>query len=146
MIDRNSFVSLTSISGGVSQTSLQLLSQPLVGPDGVLQTLTQRTDLTQMLLDQVHTWQHKQTWHNQGFWNSSVGLRNSEYTVLLCVWIGASLHRWGKGNTRMAVSRLVTRCSSEASDWLNHVVHIPWCTAPYQTALWFLGLVKGMMR
>lgn len=55
MIDRNSFVSLTSISGGVSQTSLQLLSQPLVGPDGVLQTLTQRTDLTQMLLDQVHT-------------------------------------------------------------------------------------------
>lgn len=50
--------SLTCVSGGIGQTSLQLLSEPLVGPDGVLQTLAQCTDLTQMLLNQIHTWQN----------------------------------------------------------------------------------------
>lgn len=65
-----------------------------------------------------------------------------------CVWTSVSLHRRvkRKWHTRMAVSWLVTRCSSEAYDRLNHAVHVPWCIAPYQASIWFLRLVKGMVR
>lgn len=78
-----SFVSLTSISGGGGQTSLQLLSQPLISPDGVLQTLAQSTDLMQMLLNKVHTWQHKQTWPQILKFMSGLETVNSSF--LLCM-------------------------------------------------------------
>lgn len=46
-------VCVTFLSGGVSQPLLQLLPEAIVGLDGVLQFLSQTSDLPQVLLHQV---------------------------------------------------------------------------------------------
>ena len=45
----------SSVAAGGGQAFLQLLSEPLIGPDGLLQVLTQTLHLPQVLLDHVHT-------------------------------------------------------------------------------------------
>lgn len=44
----------TSITPSLGQSLFQLLSEPLIGPDGLLQTLTETPHLPQVLLYQIY--------------------------------------------------------------------------------------------
>lgn len=58
IFQNNTYVSIlrTSIAASGGQSLLQLPSESLIGPDGLLKTLPQTPHFPQVLLYQAHTW------------------------------------------------------------------------------------------